>query len=92
MTGELQASNKELARATQYFYEDDPIKKPVSIESKPYLSRKDFENEARLNPDNLYIQRQLGLHYEANGDFGGAKEVYLREVGKTPKILMLTFS
>ncbi len=85
MTGELEASNKELAKATQYFYNEDPIKKPVSIESKPYFSRKDFENEARLNPDNLYIQRQLGLYYEANGDFSGAKEVYLREVSKNPQ-------
>ena len=85
LTGELQASNRELAKATQYFYQEDPIKKPVSIESKPYFSRKDFENEARLNPDNLYIQRQLGLYYEANGDFNGAKEVYLREVSRNPQ-------
>ena len=84
LTGELQASNKELAKATRYFYNEDPIKQPVAIESKPYFSRKDFENEAKLNPDNLYIQRQLGLHYEANGDFSNAKEVYLREVGKNP--------
>ena len=31
LTGELQASNKELARATRYFYDEEPKNKPVSI-------------------------------------------------------------
>ena len=47
LTGELQASNKELARATRYFYEDEPKKKVVALDSKPFFSRKDFEKEAR---------------------------------------------
>ena len=84
LTGELQASNKELARATRYFYEEETKNKPVSLDSKPYFSTEDFEKESKLNPDNLYIQRQLGLHYEANGDYTSAKEVYLREVSKNP--------
>ena len=84
LTGELQASNKELARATRYFYQEEPKKKIVSLDSKPFFSRDDFEKEANLNPDNLYVQRQLGMHYEANGDYSAAKEVYLREVGKNP--------
>ena len=84
LTGELQASNKELARATRYFYEDEPKKQAVALESKPYFTREDFEKESKLNPDNLYIQRQLGMHYEANGDYASAKEVYLREAGKNP--------
>ena len=76
--------NKELARATRYFYEDGPKKQAVALESKPYFTREDFEKESKLNPDNLYIQRQLGMHYEANGDYALAKEVYLREAGKNP--------
>ena len=84
LTGELQASNKELARATRYFYQDEPKKKVVALDSKPFFSREDFEKEAKLNPENLYVQRQLGMHYEANGDYAAAKEVYLREVAKNP--------
>ena len=37
LTGELQASNKELARATRYFYDDEDKKQPVALESKPCL-------------------------------------------------------
>ena len=85
LTGELQASNKEIARATKYFQLEKPVKKAVALDSKPFFSRDDFEKEARLNPDNLYSQRQLGLHYEANGDYSYAKDVYLREVAKKPE-------
>ena len=84
LTGELQASNRELARATRYYYKEDPQKRLVSLDSKPFFSREDFEKESRLNPDNLYVQRQLGMHYEANGDYAAAKEVYLHEVRKNP--------
>ena len=84
LTGELQASNRELARATRYYYKEDPQKRLVSLDSKPFFSREDFEKESRLNPDNLYVQRQLGMHYEANGDYVAAKEVYLHEVRKNP--------
>ena len=76
LTGELQASNRELARATRYYYKEDPQKRMVSLDSKPFFSREDFEKESRLNPDNLYVQRQLGMHNEANGDYAAAKEVY----------------
>ena len=85
LTGELQASNKELARATRYYYYDDkPKKRVVALDSKPFFSREDFEKEAQLNPENLYVQRQLGMHYEANGDYASAKDVYLTEVAKNP--------
>jgi len=84
LTGELQASNKELARATRYFYGGEQKKQVVSLDSKPYFSTEDFEKESRMNPDNLYVQRQLGMHYQANGDFASAKDVYLREVNKNP--------
>ena len=54
LTGELQASNKEIARATKYFQLEKPVKKTVALDSKPFFSRDDFEKEARLNPDNLF--------------------------------------
>ena len=54
------------------------------MDSKPYFTTDDFEKESRLNPDNIYVQRQLGLHYESKGDYDSAKEVYLREVRKNP--------
>ena len=85
LTGELQASNRELARATRFYYDEEPQQKAVSLESKPYFSKDDYEREARLNPENLYAQRQLGLYYEANGDFTSAKDVYLGEVAKNPR-------
>ena len=85
LTGELQSSNKELARATRYFNEEKIKLQPVSMDSKPYFTTDDFEKESRLNPDNIYIQRQLGLHYESKGDYDSAKEVYLREVRKNPQ-------
>ena len=84
LTGELEASNKELARATRYFNEEKIKPQPVSMDSKPYFTTDDFEKESRLNPDNIYVQRQLGLHYESKGDYDSAKEVYLREVRINP--------
>ena len=85
LTGELEASNKELARATRYFYQEEPKKAPVTFDSKPYFTTEDFEKESRMNPDNLYVQRQLGMHYQLNGKFDLAKEVYLTQVAKNPR-------
>ena len=56
--------------------------KKFSSYSKPFFSKEDYEKEAQSNPDNLYIQRQLGRHYEANKQYEAAKEVYLRQVAK----------
>ena len=84
LTGELEASNKELARATKYFYEEEEKQKPVSLDSRPFFTTDDFVKEANMNPDNIYAQRQLGMHYQANGDNESAKEIYLREVAKNP--------
>ena len=66
------------------FYDIEPKKQTVAIESKPFFTTEDFEKESRMNPDNLYVQRQLAMHYQANGDHSSAKEIYLREVGKNP--------
>ena len=92
LTGELEASNKELARATRYFYQEEPKKAPVTFDSKPYFTTEDFEKESRMNPDNLYVQRQLGMHYQLNGKFDLAKEVYLPRLQKTLATQMHIFS
>tara|TARA_A100000164_G_scaffold382166_1_gene439636 strand:- start:16295 stop:17938 length:1644 start_codon:yes stop_codon:yes gene_type:complete len=84
LTGELKSSNRELARATRYLNDNKPKKQNVSLQPKSFLSTQDFEREARLNPENLYIQRQLGLHYEGIGDWSAAKDIYLREISKNP--------
>ena len=84
LTGELESSNRELARATRYFNENEVQPKLITTDSKPFFSTDDFEKESRLNPDDIYVQRQLGLHYESKGDYDSAKEVYLREVRKNP--------
>ena len=55
LTGELQSSNKELARATRYFNEQDIKPKSVSVDNKPFFTTDDFEKESRLNPDNIYL-------------------------------------
>ena len=84
LTGELEASNKEMAKATRYIYAEKPKKKIQKIESLPFLSTGDYETDARNNPDNIYIQRQLGLHYESISDWEGAKDIYLRQIKKHP--------
>lgn len=82
LTGELKSSNRELARATRYLYDEKPKPQNVSLQPKPFYTTADFEKEARLNPENLYLQRQLGLHYEGIGDWPAAKDIYLRELAK----------
>ena len=59
-------------------------KKIQKIESLPFLSTGDYETDARNNPNNIYIQRQLGLHYESISDWEGAKDIYLRQIKKHP--------
>jgi len=85
LTGELKSSHKELARATRYLYIDSGKKKIVAIESRPFFSTKDYETEASRNPGNLPLQRRLGLHYESQQNWNGAKDVYLREIVKSPQ-------
>ena len=84
LSSELDASNKEMARASRFIYKDMPKKKIKSIESLPFLSTGDYESDARNNPNNIYIQRQLGLHYEAVNDWESAKDIYLRQIKKHP--------
>ena len=84
LTGELQASNKEMANATRYIYTDKFAKKTKRVESLPFLTTGDYETDARNNPNNIYIQRQLGLHYEAKSNWEGAKDIYLRQIKRHP--------
>ena len=84
LTGQLAASNKKMAKATRYLYQEKPHKKVVRLDSKPFLTTGDYEMDARNSPENIYLQRQLGLHYESISDWEGAKDVYLREVTKNP--------
>ena len=85
LTGELKSSNRDLAKATRYLYDDKPKKRAVGLDSKPFFTTADFEKEAKLNPENLYMQRQLGIHYENNGNWNKAKDIYLREISKRPQ-------
>ena len=73
-----------MAKATRYIYNEKPKKKLGNIESLPFLSTGDYETDARNNPNNIYIQRQLGLHYENVSNWEGAKDVYLRQIKKHP--------
>jgi len=84
LTGQLAASNKVMTKATRYLYQERPQKKVIRIDAKPFLTTGDYELDARNNQDNIYIQRQLGLHYESIGNWEGAKDIYLREVTKDP--------
>ena len=84
LSSELDASNKEMARATRYIYNEKPKKKIKNIESLPFLSTGDYEMDARNNPNNIYVQRQLGLHYESISDWESAKDIYLRQIKKHP--------
>ncbi|MEE3204091.1 MAG: tetratricopeptide repeat protein [Candidatus Neomarinimicrobiota bacterium] len=85
LTGELKSSNRELARATRYLYDEKPKQQNVSLQPKPFYTTADYEKESRLNPENLYLQRQLGMHYEGIGDWSAAKDIYLREIAKNPQ-------
>ena len=84
LTGQLEASNKEMAKATRYIYAEKPKKKIKNIESLPFLTTGDYEADSRNNPNNIYIQRQLGLHYESVSNWEGAKDIYLRQIKKHP--------
>ena len=73
-----------MAKATRYIYAEKPKKKIKNIESLPFLTTGDYEADSRNNPNNIYIQRQLGLHYESVSNWEGAKDIYLRQIKKHP--------
>ena len=59
LSSELEASNKEMAKATRYIYNEKPKKKLSNIESLPFLSTGDYETDSRNNPNNIYIQVRI---------------------------------
>ena len=48
LSSELDASNKEMAKATRYIYNEKPKKKIKNIESLPFLSTGDYEMDCLL--------------------------------------------
>ena len=71
---------KKWQKQLDNIYNEKPKKKLGNTESLPFLSTGDYETDARNNPNNIYIQRQLGLHYESVSNWEGAKDVYLRQI------------
>jgi len=81
LNNDLSDSRRKMGRAMKYL---SPRKERqlTKLESKPTYSTLDFEQAADSSPDDLRIQRQLALHYEVNGSWSKAKDVYLRQVAK----------
>ena len=81
LNNDLIDSRRKMGRAMKYIA---PRKQRqiTSLESRPTYSTVDFEQAADSAPDDLRIQRQLALHYEVNGSWSKAKDVYLRQVAK----------
>ena len=81
LNNDLSDSKRKMGRAMKYI---DPKRERqlTRLESRPVYSTVDFEQAADSSPDDLRIQRQLGLHYEVNGNWSKAKDVYLRQVAR----------
>jgi tetratricopeptide (TPR) repeat protein len=81
LNNDLSDSRRKMGRAMKYIA---PRKERqlTRLESKPVYSTVDFEQAADSAPSDLRIQRQLGLHYEVNGNWSKAKDVYLRQVAR----------
>ena len=81
LNNDLSDSKRKMGRAMKYI---DPKRERqlTRLESRPVYSTVDFEQAADSSPGDLRIQRQLGLHYEVNGNWSKAKDVYLRQVAR----------
>ena len=68
LNNDLSDSRRKMGRAMKYIA---PRKERqlTRLESKPVYSTVDFEQAADSAPSDLRIQRQLGLHYEVNGNW-----------------------
>ena len=84
ITNQLASSNRKMNNATKYMYASYSGKKTDILNRKTFRTTGDYELEAKNNPDNLYYQRQLGLHYESIQNLDKAKDVYLRLASKRP--------
>ena len=81
LNNDLSDSKRKMGRAMKYI---DPKRERqlTRLESRTVYSTVDFEQAADSSPGDLRIQRQLGLHYEVNGNWSKAKDVYLRQVAR----------
>ncbi len=81
LNNDLTDSRRKMGRAMKYIAPRKQ-KQVARLESRPTYSTVDFEQAADSAPDDLRIQRQLALHYEVNGNWSKAKDVYLRQVAR----------
>jgi len=82
-TSQMNTSSRRLAHATRFLSEQTP-QEVVRIESKQKYTTKDFEAAAEKAPNDIRVQRQLGMHYEQLNDWENAKDVYLRILSQNP--------
>ena len=81
LNNDLTDSRRKMGRAMKYIAPRKQ-RQVARLESRPTYSTVDFEQAADSAPDDLRIQRQLALHYEVNGSWSKAKDVYLRQVAR----------
>lgn len=84
ITEALNVSSDQLSRATSYLKEPDQ-KRLVRLDSREAFTTTDYEKAADNAPQNIRLQRQLGLHYESVQEFEKAKDVYFRLLTKEPQ-------
>lgn len=83
ITEAFQISSRELARATAYLQPAEP-KRMVRLASRPTWTTVELEAAANREPNDLRLQRKLGLHYEALEEWDPAKDVYIRILAREP--------
>jgi len=81
LNNDLTDSRRRMGRAMKYL-KPRQERHLSKLESRPVYTTADFEQAADSAPDDLRMQRQLGLHYEVNGNWSKAKDVYLRQVAR----------
>ena len=81
LNNDLSDSRRRMGRAMKYL-KPRQEKHLSKLASRPVYTTADFEQAADSAPHDLRMQRQLGLHYEVNGNWSKAKDVYLRQVAR----------
>ena len=79
----FELSSRNLARATNVL-EESNAKKVERIKMRSAPSTDDLERAARIEPNDFRKQVDLARHYEANGRFEEAKEIYLKLAAQHP--------
>ncbi|MDP6789996.1 MAG: tetratricopeptide repeat protein [Candidatus Marinimicrobia bacterium] len=83
ITEALNVSSDQLTRATSYL-KGPQERRLVRLDSREAFTTADYEKAADKEPQNVRLQRQLGLHYESVQEFERAKDVYLRLLVNEP--------